>query len=230
MAMQPADHDDNLEFHNSGVESPNLHGEIAGGTKMSASSFSDTLDEPISTTIKRDLFAVGQKFGHALYPKSSQALIRDWDLWGPLFLCVFLALMLHDNTDYIGSSTRRGPQFTDVFVLTFFGACIVTLNIKLLGGTISFFQSVCVLGYCLLAPSIALAICRVVIAVSSESLTAFILRFSITFGGFVWATFASTAFLGNSTPPRRKLLAIYPIGLFYFVVSWLIISHSHYGH
>lgn len=38
----------------------------------------------------------------------------------------------------------NGPHFTEMFTLTFFGSCIVTLNTKLLGGkmfvTISNFQ------------------------------------------------------------------------------------------
>ena len=36
-----------------------------------------------------------------------------------------------------GGSTSRddlGPQFTDVFLITFIGSCVVTLNIRLLGG------------------------------------------------------------------------------------------------
>lgn len=37
---------------------------------------------------------------------------------------------------------------------------------------------------------------------------------------------ASTAFLGDSQPAGRKGLAMYPIFLFYFVVSWLVISHT----
>ena len=38
---------------------------------------------------------------------------------------------------------------------------------------------------------------------------------------------ASTAFLAESQPPKRKALAMYPLFLFYFVISWLIISHTH---
>ncbi|CAJ0941633.1 unnamed protein product [Ranitomeya imitator] len=38
-----------------------------------------TLDEPVRDTIMRDLKAVGQKFFHVMYPKKSNALLRDWD-------------------------------------------------------------------------------------------------------------------------------------------------------
>ena len=37
---------------------------------------------------------------------------------------------------------------------------------------------------------------------------------------------ASVKFLGDSQPTNRKALAVYPIGLFYFVIGWMIISHS----
>ncbi|KAK2563273.1 Protein YIPF6 [Acropora cervicornis] len=37
---------------------------------------------------------------------------------------------------------------------------------------------------------------------------------------------ASVKFLGDSQPNNRKALAVYPIGLFYFVIGWMIISHS----
>ena len=38
--------------------------------------------------------------------------------------------------------------FAAVFVVIWCGAAAVTLNAQLLGGNISFFQSVCILGYC----------------------------------------------------------------------------------
>ena len=40
---------------------------------------------------------------------------------------------------------------------------------------------------------------------------------------------ASLAFIGESQPPHRKLLAIYPVFLFYFVIGWMIISRTGTG-
>lgn len=37
---------------------------------------------------------------------------------------------------------------------------------------------------------------------------------------------ASIIFLGDSQPADRKALAVYPIFLFYFVISWLVISNT----
>ena len=71
-----------------------------------------TLDEPVKETILRDLRAVGNKFVHVLYPRRSSALLRDWDLWGPLLLCVTLALLLQGGA--ADSDDQGGPQFAEV--------------------------------------------------------------------------------------------------------------------
>ncbi|KAI5089658.1 protein YIPF6, partial [Silurus meridionalis] len=182
-----------------------------------------TLDEPVKDTILRDLKAVGQKFVHVLYPKKSSALLRDWDLWGPLLLCVSLALMLQGGS--VDSKDDGGPQFAEVFVIVWFGSIIITVNSKLLGGTISFFQSLCVLGYCILPLTAAMLVCRLVL-LSSSGITSFIVRLVVVSASFGWSTFASTAFLADSQPPNRKALAIYPVFLFYFVIGWMILTFS----
>ncbi|KRZ83176.1 Tetraspanin-17, partial [Trichinella sp. T8] len=55
---------------------------------------SATLDEPVLKTILRDLKAVSSKLRAVIFPRSENQLIRDWDLWGPLFLCVFIAVFI----------------------------------------------------------------------------------------------------------------------------------------
>ena len=66
--------------------------------------------------------------------QGSNLLLRDWDLWGPLLLCMIVGSILHEG--------EGGPHFTQFFVLFWAGSAVITLNSKLLGGTISFFQSV----------------------------------------------------------------------------------------
>ncbi|KAJ8673947.1 hypothetical protein QAD02_005209 [Eretmocerus hayati] len=184
-----------------------------------------TLDEPIKDTILRDVRAVGRKFYHVLYPKEKKSLLKEWDLWGPLVLCTFMAMILQGSSDRANSHVDGGPEFAEVFVIVWIGSMVVTLNSKLLGGNISFFQSVCVLGYCLLPTAIALIVCRIILILDQTAFL-FMLRFIITVIGFSWATYASMAFLGDSQPPGRKALAVYPIFLFYFIISWLVISHT----
>jgi len=203
-----------------------ITGEISTPKTGSTKDAFDTLDEPVLTTISRDLKAIGQKFLHVLFPRKSQALLRDWDLWGPLFLCVFISLLLQGS--HGSAIDEKGPEFTEMFALTWFGACAVTLNVKLLRGSISFFQSLCVLGYCLLSPAVALLICKATLLADEkrESRALFVVRLIVTAFGFGWATFASTAFLSGYSPARKKALVIYPMFLFYFVISWLILSHT----
>lgn len=185
----------------------------------------NTLDEPVSETLKRDLKAVGKKFFHVLLPRRSNTLLKDWDLWGPLLLCIILAVMLQGSHSTKTSDTDGGPEFAEVFVIIWLGASVVTLNSKLLGGTISFFQSVCVLGYCVLPLTIALIFCKLIL-LSHQTTLLFAIRCITVLLMFGWSTFASVAFLGESQPHNRKALAVYPIGLFYFVISWLVISHT----
>uniref|UniRef100_A0A3P9KP73 Protein YIPF n=1 Tax=Oryzias latipes TaxID=8090 RepID=A0A3P9KP73_ORYLA len=182
-----------------------------------------TLDEPVKETILRDLRAVGNKFIHVLYPRRSSALLRDWDLWGPLLLCVTLALLLQDGT--ADSDHEGGPQFAEVFVIVWFGSIIITLNSKLLGGTLSFFQSLCVLGYCILPLTVAMVVCRIVLFGATRTI-GFVVRLVVVTASFGWSTFASTAFLSDSQPANRRALVVYPVFLFYFVIGWMVLTFS----
>lgn len=208
---------------------PGGYGEVSGEMAVpgtvgkSQSEEYNTLDEPVKETIMRDLRAVGTKFYHVLYPREKKALLKEWDLWGPLILCTFLAMMVQGSED--ADKHDGGPEFAQVFVIVWLGAAVVTMNTKLLGGTISFFQSVCVLGYCLLPSCFSLILCRLIL-IAAQSKLLFTIRFIVTCIGFVWATFAAMVFLGDSQPNTRKALAVYPIFLFYFVISWLVISHT----
>ena len=59
-----------------------------------------TLDEPIRETIFRDLKAVSQKFKHVIIPVDKSSLLSDWDLWGPLILCTFMAFVLENSGNF----------------------------------------------------------------------------------------------------------------------------------
>uniref|UniRef100_A0A803WEX5 Protein YIPF n=2 Tax=Ficedula albicollis TaxID=59894 RepID=A0A803WEX5_FICAL len=123
------------------------------------------------------------------------------------------------------SKDDGGPQFAEVFVIIWFGAVVITLNSKLLGGTISFFQSLCVLGYCVMPLTVAMLVCRLVL-LAGDGTVSFIIRLIVVGAMFAWSTLASTAFLADSQPPNRKALVVYPIFLFYFVISWMILTFT----
>lgn len=70
-----------------------------------------------------DLGAVIKKFGHALIPRESSTLLKQWDLWGPLILITILAILLQSD------STRKssGMQFAEVITLMLIGSIIVSV-------------------------------------------------------------------------------------------------------
>ena len=102
----------------------------------------DTLTEPVWETIKRDLYMIWVKLTYVMVPrtmiKEKAKQLRDWDLWGPLILCLSLSACLSMSANTDDSSL----VFEIVFVIVWAGAAIVALNGQLLGGNISFFQSV----------------------------------------------------------------------------------------
>eukprot|EP01121_Diplochlamys_sp_Union-15-3_P012513 TRINITY_DN3758_c0_g1_i1.p1 TRINITY_DN3758_c0_g1~~TRINITY_DN3758_c0_g1_i1.p1 ORF type:complete len:223 (-),score=26.39 TRINITY_DN3758_c0_g1_i1:38-706(-) len=187
-----------------------------------------TLDEAISTTIWRDVKKVFIKLGHVLIPRTFShkakgvEALRDWDLWGPLLICLLLAVLL-----YTDASSQGQLVFALVFVVVWIGAIIVTLNCMLLGGDISFFQSVCLLGYCVFPIMVAAFICKLSsFGVKGElSVAILILHFVVVGVAFAWSTLSSVGFLAGMVPPNRKILATYPVLLFYFVLSWLILMN-----
>ncbi|KAI9184351.1 hypothetical protein H9P43_003404 [Blastocladiella emersonii ATCC 22665] len=172
----------------------------------------DTLDEPVRVTILRDLTAIWVKLRRVCFPRGGKSdVLRDWDLWGPLLLCLALSISMSISAP----KEQTAAVFTGIFVIVWAGAAVVTLNTKLLGGNLSFFQSVCVLGYCIfplfLASLVALFVGWIVI------------RAPIVAGAFLWSTYASLAFLNAVNLAGRRLLAVYPVYIFYFTLAWMIL-------
>ncbi|KAI8918929.1 hypothetical protein BC831DRAFT_481795 [Entophlyctis helioformis] len=161
--------------------------------------------KPVSETIMRDLNNIWTKIKQA-----DKNILRDWDWWGPLLLCLGLSVRLSITAQY-----EQGPAvFSATFFIIWFGSAVVTLNSKLLGGRISLFQSVCVLGYCVF-PLVAVSLVTWILP--------FLLKFVLVAVAFAWSTFASLNFLGDVNLENKRLLAIYPIFLFYMMIAWLIL-------
>jgi hypothetical protein len=142
--------------------------------------------------------------------------LRDWDLWGPLVLCLVLAVALS-----LRAPARQSSQvFAAVFCVVWVGGTVVTVNAQLLGGTISFFQSVCVLGYSLFPLTLsALAVGALGVAFT----TWWWVDLLLVAAGFAWAIRTSAMFVGLYVKPERRFLALYPVFFFYVFVSWLIL-------
>jgi len=169
----------------------------------------------VSATIARDLFSIYSKLVQVLWPRrqsQGKQVLRDWDLWGPLILCLCLGIMLSLNAP----AAQSLPLFSGVVVIISLGSVIVTIQAKLLGGRVSFLQAMCVLGYCV-APLDAAAF----IACFVSKIW---IRIPVVLGAWAWCVWASVNFLdGTKIEPTRILLAVYPILLFYFVLAWMIL-------
>jgi len=136
--------------------------------------------------------------------------LRDWDLWGPLIFCLLLSMFL---------SIRASPKQTDlvfsgVFSIVWIGEAVVTLQIKLLGGNISFMQSVCIIGYTLFPLVIAAML-------SAIGLPA-IARIPVYLVLVAWSLAAGVSILGGSGVVRNRVgIAVYPLFVFYIGIGCL---------
>lgn len=180
-----------------------------------------TLDEPVMETILRDLRQVGDKLKVVLLPlgKDSQNSVlqklRDWDLWGPLLVCLFLSTVLSMSAP----GDTGSLVFAAVFVIVWFGAAAVTLNAQLLGGSISFFQSVCILGYCIFPLTLSALSCWLMAYIYKNML----IKLAFVGIGFVWSTRASVVFMIQVIKEERRLLAVFPVFFFYTFIAWMIL-------
>lgn len=103
------------------------------------------------------------------------------------------------------------PQL--VFALVSVGAIVLTVNVVLLGGTIGFFQSLCLLGYCIFP--------LVVSALVGLFVSARLVRWILVPVAIAWSSWASVPFIGGAVPANRRALAVYPLLLLYTTLGWL---------
>ncbi|KAL9182183.1 hypothetical protein ACHAXT_012835 [Thalassiosira profunda] len=199
-----------------------------------------TLDEPVKETIMRDVRAVGAKLRAVLIPidrtrpfgyvdvlqeeevspndgqRNVLNQLRDWDLWGPLFICLSLALILSSKAP----AHQTSRVFTTVFVVMWAGSIVVTVNAQLLGANMSIFQSLCVLGYCVFPLTVAALIIAILRFTWFGTLWLDLIWLAL---GFLWATRVSSIFVGQFVKRERRLLALYPVFFFYLLLGWLIL-------
>lgn len=136
--------------------------------------------------------------------------LRDWDLWGPLLFCILLSLFLSLRAE----ASHRSEAFSGVFTLVWAGEAVVTLQIKLLGGNISFFQSVCIIGYTLFPLCIA--------AVLSAFGCPVVVRIPVYIVLVLWSLAAGVSILGGSGVVKNRVgIAVYPLFIFYVALGCL---------
>lgn len=121
-------------------------------------------------------------------------------------------------------SDDKGKSFGVLFLIMWGGAFVVTINTKLLGGHISFFQCVCVLGYCVFPIVLAAA---GIYALKILGIHLLIIKIAISAVALLWSTFSkvcnilgSISFMNVLIEDEKKYIATYPIFLFYLFIDW----------
>ncbi|KAL7566298.1 hypothetical protein ACA910_013624 [Epithemia clementina (nom. ined.)] len=142
--------------------------------------------------------------------------LKDWDLWGPLILCLSLSVLLSLKAPKKDSSL----VFAAVFCSVWAGGSVVTINAQLLGGTISFFQSLCVMGYSTF-PLVIAAFIIGCLKIFINTWVWFDLLFVVP--GYLWSVRVSAVFLGLYIKQERRFLALYPVFFYYSFLSWMIL-------
>jgi len=136
--------------------------------------------------------------------------LRDWDLWGPLIFCLLLSMFLSMRA----SSEQSDLVFSGVFSIVWIGEAVVTLQIKLLGGNISFMQSVSIIGYTLFP----LVVAALLSAVGLPTIA----RVPVYIVLVAWSLAAGVSILGGSGVIKNRVgLAVYPLLVFYVGIGCL---------
>ncbi|KAI0175793.1 Yip1-domain-containing protein [Hypoxylon sp. FL1284] len=136
--------------------------------------------------------------------------LRDWDMWGPLIFCLLLALLL----SFRAKPDQKDVVFSGVFAIVWIGEAVVTLQIKLLGGNISFAQSVCIIGYTLFP----LVIASLMSALGLPTIP----RVPVYLVLVAWSLAAGVSILGGSGVVKNRVgIAVYPLFVFYLGLGCL---------
>ena len=141
----------------------------------------NSLNEPIMTSLMRDLTRIYSKLKVVALPVSSEAKhkeLKQWDLWGPFIICLFLGIIL-----CFTSRKNSGLVFSMIFIIMWIGAMVITMNSSLLGGKLTLMQCICLLGYCTFPCVVASIFNRIILKFMPA-----IGKVCIVFISFVWST------------------------------------------
>jgi len=176
----------------------------------------ETLDEPIMDTFKRDLYRIGFKLKNVVIPTlnaKKKEELQNWDLWGPLLFCLLLA------TAITTSKSDTGKGFLYIFIIVWVGSIILTFNCQFLGAKIGICQMSCLLGYCLFPITFA----SLIIAVFNVKKAS--IKVIISSIACVWSCFSSIGFVSSLIEPKRKMIAVFPVFLFYLCLTLFVINY-----
>jgi hypothetical protein len=99
----------------------------------------------------------------------------------------------------VSSGKDKEVVFGAIFFIIWFGSIMVTLNAQLLEAKVTFFSSLCLLGYCVFPMNLA----ALAVAITKAFLP-FWAKLIIIAVGFVWSTFSSKGFMSALVADNKK--------------------------
>ena len=176
-----------------------------------------TLDEPITTTLKRDLLIIGNKVKYVLVPKMTDRKMEElynWDLWGPLIFCFLYSIALST-----GNSNSETSIFVLIFVIFWIGGFVITFNERFLGAKIGICQVLSLLGYGMFPITVSgviIGFCKI---------SNIYVKLILVIVGLIWSIIASLGFFNRLVEADKKMLAIIPVFLFLFSLSMFALNY-----
>ena len=177
-----------------------------------------TLDEPITTTLKRDLYAILNKIKYVAVPKMTEKKLEElynWDLWGPLLFCFLYSIALSTGNN----NNNESSIFVLIFVIFWIGGFVITFNGKFLGAEIGLCQMISLLGYAMFPITVG------GIIIGFIGITNIWAKFIIVVIGFIWSCLASIGFVGGLVEPEKKFIAIFPVFIFLLSLSLFALNY-----
>ena len=179
---------------------------------------SSTLDEPIITTLKRDLNAIFNKIKYVVVPKLTEKKLEElynWDLWGPLLFCFLYSIALSTGEN----NNNESSIFVLIFTIFWIGGFVITFNEKFLGAQIGLCQMVSLLGYGMFPITVG------GIIIGFCGIRNIWVKLIIVAISLIWSCFASVGFLGSLVLPERRFIAVFPAILFLFSLSMFALNY-----
>ena len=193
-------------------ESPNIE---INNTSLDYNESKMTLDEPVLTSLKRDLFLIYNKLKHVMTPRLSAHKIEElynWDLWGPLIFCFLLSISLSNENN-------ESSTFVLIFSIFWIGGLIVTFNGQFLGANIGICQMICLLGYC----SFPITLAGIIIGFVKVKENW--IKCLLVFFTFLWSCLASVAFINALVGRDKELITINPVILFFATLALFVLNY-----
>ena len=193
-------------------ESPNIE---INNTSMDYNESKMTLDEPVLTSLKRDLFLIYNKLKHVMTPRLSAHKIEElynWDLWGPLIFCFLLSISLSNENN-------ESSTFVLIFSIFWIGGLIVTFNGQFLGANIGICQMICLLGYC----SFPITLAGIIIGFVKVKENW--IKCLLVFFTFLWSCLASVGFINALVGRDKELITIIPVILFFATLALFVLNY-----